>query len=57
MSGEAPEKRQERDQMEVAGLAFGPRWAHLLALEFGDRKINQGLGDEYFEVRYLERGR
>lgn len=30
---------------------------HKTVLEFGDRKINRGLSDEYFEVYYLERGR
>jgi hypothetical protein len=30
---------------------------HKTVLEFSDRKINKGLGDEYFEVSYLERGR
>jgi hypothetical protein len=31
--------------------------AHKTVLEFTERKINRGLGDEYFVVAYLERGR
>lgn len=30
---------------------------HKTRLEVEDRKIDRGLGDEYFDVRYLERGR
>jgi hypothetical protein len=30
---------------------------HRTVLEFGERKLDRGLGDEYFDVHYLERGR
>jgi uncharacterized protein len=30
---------------------------HKTRLEFGDRKLDRGLSDEYFDVHYLERGR
>ncbi len=30
---------------------------HQTILEFGDRKLDRGLSDEYFDVHYLERGR
>ncbi|HTY77606.1 MAG TPA: outer membrane lipoprotein-sorting protein [Candidatus Bathyarchaeia archaeon] len=30
---------------------------HKTVLEFGERKLDRGLSDEYFDVHYLERGR
>jgi len=30
---------------------------HKTTLEFGDRRLDRGLSDEYFDVNYLERKR
>ncbi len=46
-------KYRRWDQSEMRDV----KQDHKTVLEFGDRKIDRGLSDEYFDVRYLERGR
>lgn len=46
-------KYRRWDQSEMTDL----KQNHKTVLEFGDRKIDKGLSDEYFDVHYLERGR
>ncbi len=46
-------KYRRWDQSEMRDV----KQNHKTVLEFGDRKIDRGLSDEYFDVRYLERGR
>jgi len=46
-------KYRRWDVSEVVDLTRN----HKTILELGERKLDRGLNDEYFDVRYLERGR